>query len=198
MEEEKLLKMAKKAGNPSVAEHYMCAYLANAVLTGNSKAIKHLNEIRKLYGCEAIPGTEEDGSQEKKAADNATVLARKKYKSMSDNQKGELMRESLKYLIACHRGLFKSKLAWNGIYLVVKDRIDESVSRREFMERVKKSTPDDWPEELRIGETTLGNFSHYVEYSDRVEAYYDMENNPWEELCNTFWEILKMKILTGD
>ena len=31
---------------------------------------------------------------------------------------------------------------------------------------------------------------------DRREAYYDMDSNPWEELCNMFWEVVRQHILT--
>ena len=59
-------------------------------------------------------------------------------------------------------------------------------------------TPSDWPEDLTIGDSTLSNFSHYVLNTDRDKAYYSMKNNPWKELCNTFWEIVKEKILTSN
>jgi hypothetical protein len=50
--------------------------------------------------------------------------------------------------------------------------------------------------ELQIGERTLSNFGRCVAYEDRLEAYYDMEQNPWSELCDTYWNILMQQILT--
>ena len=60
LKQEKLLEMASQAGSMVVAEHYLCAYLTNALLNGNREAIKNLNAIRKVYNQKAIPFTEED------------------------------------------------------------------------------------------------------------------------------------------
>jgi hypothetical protein len=57
-------------------------------------------------------------------------------------------------------------------------------------------TRDWWPGELQIGERTLSNFGRCVAYKDRLEAYYDMEKNPWAELCDTYWNLLMQQILT--
>ena len=67
-----------------------------------------------------------------------------------------------------------------------------------YADRVRKITPSDWPEDLTISDSTLGNISHYIIKSDKSKAYYSMKKNPWEELCNTFWEIVKEKILTSN
>jgi len=42
---------------------------------------------------------------------------------------------------------------------------------------------------------TMSNFARCVDYEDRFEAYYDMEANPWKELCDVYWNILKGQIL---
>ena len=60
LKENQLLQMARQAGNMVVAEHYLCAYLTNAVLNGNRDAVKNLNAIRKVYNLEPIPFTEDD------------------------------------------------------------------------------------------------------------------------------------------
>ena len=57
--EYQLLKMASRAGSYSVAEHYLCAYLANALLNGNRDAIHNLNLIRQVYHLNPIPFTED-------------------------------------------------------------------------------------------------------------------------------------------
>ena len=59
LKEEQLLKMASNAGSWNVAEHYLCAYLTNALINGNTEAIKRVNEIRDLYQLDAIPFTNE-------------------------------------------------------------------------------------------------------------------------------------------
>ena len=60
LKDNQLLKMASRAGSMSVAEHYLCAYLANALLNGNREAFHHLNKIRTEYHLNPIPFTEEN------------------------------------------------------------------------------------------------------------------------------------------
>lgn len=61
LEENQLLKLASRAGSMSVAEHYLCAYLANALLNGNRNAIHNLNLVRSQYNLKPIPFAEENG-----------------------------------------------------------------------------------------------------------------------------------------
>ncbi len=61
LEENQLLKLASRAGSMVVAEHYLCAYLANALLNGNRNAIHNLNLVRTQYKLKPIPLTEENG-----------------------------------------------------------------------------------------------------------------------------------------
>ena len=113
-----------------MAEHYMCAYLANAVINGKNDAISKLNDVRASYGAAAIPI--DNAGLEGSRRDNAAEVARRKFAAMT------------------------------------------------------------------ISKATLSNFAHYIDRDDRQEAYYDMENNPWEELCNVFWKITEQLILTSD
>lgn len=199
LKEEQLILMAKNAGCMTLAEHYLCAYLVNAVLNGNQKAIGTVNEIRRIYNLDAIPETEDSkgGISGKRNKDQTTELAREKYKNMHAEIRKNLLCKSLKNLKSRHQDLFDSQACWNAIFLVVKDRLDNSIKKSHFAKWARTFTPEDWPEDLTISESTLRNFSHYVEYSDREEAYYDMESNPWKVLCDTFWEIVKMTILTS-
>lgn len=57
--EHQILKMASRAGSFSVAEHFLCAYLVNALLNGNRNAIHNVNVIRTEYHLNPIPFTEE-------------------------------------------------------------------------------------------------------------------------------------------
>ena len=196
LKEEKLLEMARQAGSMAVAEHYLCAYLTNAVLNENRDAIKNLNAIRNVYGLSQIPFTDQDGD-EGKPKDDTDELARKRYRGMPDEKKVELMRASLQQLMELHRNLFVSRNHWCGIFLVVRDRLEAGIKKTAFADWAKKVTPSGWPEDLTVGESTLSNFSHYVEYDDREKFYYSMRNNPWAMLCGTFWEIVKMQILTN-
>ena len=198
LKQEKLLEMASQAGSMAVAEHYLCAYLTNALMNGNREAIKNLNAIRKVYNLEAIPFTEEDRDNGNSPKDDTDDKARKKYLEMSEDKRVELMQASLQQLRLFHQDLFSTRNHWCGIFLVERDRLDAGIKKKDFAERAKKMTPSDWPEDLTIGDSTLSNFSHYVLNTDRDKAYYSMKNNPWKELCNTFWEIVKEKILTSD
>ena len=59
------------------------------------------------------------------------------------------------------------------------------------------SMPADWPDYLRINKSTLSTMSRYIKAEDRELAYYEMEDNPFDELCNEFWMILSEQILTS-
>jgi hypothetical protein len=194
-----VLTMAKNAGCMATAEHYLCAYLMNAVINGNMDAIAHLNEVRAIYNLKPIPDTDVNGKGGNCNGNDAKAdMARKKFKTLTKEKRESLLKAGMKELKDMHANLFKSKIDWNGIFLVVRDRLDESVRKSEFYTLAQKMTPEGWPTDMKIALSTMTNFAHYVEYNDRQEAYYDMENNPWEDLCDRFWEILEELILTSD
>ena len=194
-----VLTMAKNAGCMATAEHYLCAYLMNAVINGNMDAIAHLNEVRVIYNLKPIPDTDVNGKGGNRNGNDAKAdMARKKFKTLTKEKRESLLKAGMKELKDMHANLFKSKIDWNGIFLVVRDRLDESVRKSEFYTLAQKMTPERWPTDMKIALSTMTNFAHYVEYNDRQEAYYDMENNPWEDLCDRFWEILEELILTSD
>ena len=194
-----VLTMAKNAGCMATAEHYLCAYLMNAVINGNMDAIAHLNEVRAIYNLKPIPDTDVNGKGGNRNGNDVKAdMARKKFKTLTKEKRESLLKAGMKELKDMHANLFKSKIDWNGIFLVVRDRLDESVRKSEFYTLAQKMTPEGWPTDMKIALSTMTNFAHYVEYNDRQEAYYDMENNPWEDLCDRFWEILEELILTSD
>ena len=49
---------------------------------------------------------------------------------------------------------------------------------------------------LKMGLSTYKNFGREIDFNDKREAYYDMENCPQKELCETLWDIIKQMILT--
>ena len=171
----------------------------NAVINGNMDAIAHLNEVRAIYNLKPIPDTDVNGKGGNCNGNDAKAdMARKKFKTLTKEKRESLLKAGMKELKDMHANLFKSKIDWNGIFLVVRDRLDESVRKSEFYTLAQKMTPEGWPTDMKIALSTMTNFAHYVEYNDRQEAYYDMENNPWEDLCDRFWEILEELILTSD
>lgn len=193
MKEEQLLKLARNAGNMMVAEHYLCAYLMHALLIGKRDAIEKVNAIRVVYGAPALYGQALcQGWQTGSTAE----MARKKYVRMAVEDRNALLSASLKTLMELHANLFTSRTGWMAIFLVLKDRIDGKLKKSYFADWMRTITPKGWPQQLMISDSTLSNFSHYVSDDDRDEAYYDMEDNPWEELCNTFWDIMQYEILT--
>ena len=58
--------------------------------------------------------------------------------------------------------------------------------------------PSDWPEKLKITDSTLSTLSRYIKAEDREFVYYEMEENPFKDLCNEFWKKLSDIILTKD
>ena len=196
---EDVLLMAKNAGCMTTAEHYLCAYLMNAVINGNTDAIVQLNEVRANYNLKPIPDTDINCKGSNNSSnDTKAEMARKKYKTLTEEKREALLKAGMKELKDTHANLFKSKIDWNGIFLVLRDRLDESIRKSEFYTLAQKMTPKSWPADMMIAVSTMTNFAHYVDFSDRQEAYYDMQNNPWKDLCYAFWEILEELILTSN
>ena len=190
--EDLLVKMAKNAGSITIAEHCICSLLAHAALHGLACMLDVANEIRAFYKVMPIPANHADNDKNSR---NTCDMARKAYQKMNIEERKLIIRDSLAILIKDYGSLFRSKNYWIGIYLVVRDRVNGSISMTDFTDCALKVTPACWPKGLEIGPRTLSNYSRCVDYEDRFEAYYDMDSNPWEELCDTFWDILKGQIL---
>lgn len=195
LKETQLLQLAKNAGSYSVAEHYLMAYLANAVINGYREAVNKVNEVRASYGVKPIPVPDgKDGHQSKNTADQA----RMKYIKMPLEKQKTVLLNALTIIMNQHLKLFKSRIFWNGIYLVVRDRVDSGIKKTEFSRLAASITPDGWPQSLTISKSTLNNYSHYPDVKDQDRAYFNMGNNPWKDLCDMFWELLERQILTND
>ena len=198
--EQLLETMAINADRFDVAEHYLLAYYRQIVMeNGLAHHVELENRVRTHYHKNAVhvPELCEKESRKPKAdrVQEQNVLSRKKYQSMTKSERSSILKESLITLIKEHRQLFTSKNHWIGVYLVVKDRVDGELTKQEFTNEVLGLKIKGWPDDLKIGERTMSNFARCVDYEDRFEAYYDMESNPWEELCDVYWNILKGRIL---
>ena len=200
LKEEYLIQLAIGVGNFALAEHYLCAYLAHAVIFGNGDAIEKVNMVREHYQMPKIPLPKNSG-------DTDSIYNRKSYEldetakfrflKMDQNRRRAVLKDCLTYL-RLNYDLFKFARHWLSVYLVVRDRlVGESLTQCNFEEYANDITPDDWPDKLKCGEHTAKNFSRELDVKDRGEAYYDMKNNPQEELCNIFWEIVRQMILTA-
>lgn len=201
LQEAHLLKLAMNVGSFALAEHYLCALLANAVIYGKREVILKVNEVREFYHVPQIP-LPDDLKDPKKTCRGMKpdctddVQARFLFSKMTQERQQLVLKESLGYLRA-HYNLFIYTRHWLGIFLVVRDRLlGDQLKQNAFYDFACRITPEDWPEKLRIGESTSKNFSREIDEEDRGEAYYDMENNPQQVLCDTFWDIVKGIILT--
>ena len=108
-----------------------------------------------------------------------------------------LLREAMGALMAVtdHTGkaIFWQKQHWMGVYLVLRDRLGVRCPQTGFAEYAQKITPLNCPDNLKIGQTTMTNFSKLV-IEDK--PYFEMKHNPFEEVCKTLWDIIFKQILT--
>lgn len=194
--------MAMNAGSYNVAEHYIVSILFHATIYHLPQFHKYVNEIRRHYNLEPFPTSKEPASNNnmpqfaalpKKPAD----IAREIYRKMTKEQRKAVLKDAMIHLKHDCMELFKNKSCWIGIYLVVKDRLDENINQSNFYDLGVAITPDGWPQNKAIGKTTMSNLTRNIkDVKDRQEAYYDMTDNPFEELCDRFWNILLSLILT--
>ena len=203
LKEEQLLKLAMNVGNFALAEHYLCALLADAVIKGRREAITEVNKVREHYGVTPIPLSEDDleddndlkGRTQLTAADEQ---ARRRFLNMPREDRLCVLRKSMDRLIADYH-LFNYARHWLSIYMVVRDRlVGESLNQTSFLTLANEITPEGLPLKLRFGENTRKNMGREICEVDRGEVYYRMKRNPQKQLCDTFWDIVKDTILTQD
>ena len=203
LKEEQLLKLAMNVGNFALAEHYLCALLADAVIKGRREVITEVNKVREHYGVTAIPLSEDDleddndlkGRTQLTAADEQ---ARRRFLNMPREDRLCVLRKSMDRLIADYH-LFNYARHWLSIYMVVRDRlVGESLNQTSFLTLANEITPEGLPLKLRFGENTRKNMGREICEVDRGEVYYRMKRNPQKQLCDTFWDIVKDTILTQD
>ena len=164
---QKVLNMAKGARDNSIAEHYLVALFYEA-------------DVREMFRSPDLPAAEgnlpDDPSLEKEA--------KRYFKGLSEGNQLKLLREAMKQLRDSN--VFNKKQHWIGVFLVVRDRLSGDPIQSHFTEYAKKFTPNDFPEELKIGKV-MTNVSKKI---DTNELYYDLENNPYETVCDEFWDTI--------
>jgi hypothetical protein len=181
-----------------VAEHYLCALLAHGLMYGKTEIINKVNEVRGQYQVLPFAKPEDQGPRDeygRSRMESVELKVRKAYGQMTEERRHEVMKQCLQ-LLRMQSDLFSKKNDWLGVMLVVRDRLDGNINQNNFYEYACAITPEDWPEALRIGEHTAKNFSRQLAAEDRMEAYYDMESNPQEKLCDKLWEIIIQAVLT--
>ena len=203
VKEDRVLEMAKLAGSIAYAEHYLCPLLYHALLYKKDYLAEEVNKIRKHYALPpyatscSTPASTNNMPQllhKKKSPDD---IAREKFKKMDSETRIEVVKRSLVLLILNDKSLFNNKTCWIGIYLVIKDRLIV-MSQKDFKVFAEKCTPSEWDEDLRIANGTMSNVGRKIGFEDRQQAYYDMESNPFDDLCEKFWSILLNEILTAE
>lgn len=198
VKEDSILKMAGNAGSLAVAEHYLCALLAHGLMYGKTDIINKVNEVRAQYQVLPFAKPESQVPRDeygRSRMESVEIKVRKIYGRMSAEQQKELLRSCLQ-LLRAQTDMFCHKNDWLGVMLVVRDRLDGNINQSNFADFARGITPEDWPEALRIGEHTAKNFSRQLAAEDRMEAYYDMEQNPQAKLCDKLWEIIIQAVLT--
>lgn len=201
LRKEQLIQLAMNVGSYPLAEHYLCALLADAVAKGRRDVLLDVNKVREHYGVKAIPLGEDDLEDDEnlngKSHHNADdEQARRVYLGMSREKKLEVLRNSLSILISDYH-LFIYARHWLSIFMVVRDRlVGESLNQTSFLTLANEITPEGLPLKLRYGENTRKNMGREISEVDRGEVYYRMKRNPQKQLCDTFWGIVKDTILT--
>ncbi len=119
------------------------------------------------------------------------------FNQQDDRTQQAWLREAMKALmgITDHTGkaIFWQKQHWMGVYLVLRDRLGVRCPQTGFAEYAQKITPQNCPDNQKIGQTTMTNFSKLV-IEDK--PYFEMKHNPFEEVCKTLWDIIFKQILT--
>ena len=119
------------------------------------------------------------------------------FNKQDDRTQQAWLREAIEALMAVtdHTGkaIFWQKQHWMGVYLVLRDRLGVRCPQTGFAEYAQKITPLNCPDNLKIGQTTMTNFSKLV-IEDK--PYFEMKHNPFEEVCKTLWDIIFKQILT--
>ncbi len=198
LREEQLLKLSFNVGDFVHAEHYLCALLAHGAIYGLPEMVNKVNEVREHYGVPRIPTPDNDRSASYPRRQGETVddKARSAFIIMNEETRKDILRTSLR-LLRDQYHLFKYGIHWLGVYLVIRDRLEgERLKMKEFINYAREIMPEEWPSSLVMNQNTYKNFGREIRNDDKGEAYYDMEDNPQSELCNTFWDIVKQTIMT--
>ena len=197
--EDQLISMAKTARGYEEVKSYVMSLMAHGIIYGIHDYIYKVNEILKHHNALPFPVPDEMEHNEvhSKYKKSSADMAREKYQELDEENQYELLMNALWMLVDKHGKLVNKKVVWIGVFHVVHDRLDGSIVKSDFTEMAKAIEPANWPKDFSISDSTMANYSHYISYEDSAEAYYDMEDNPFDEFCNALWSILEPLILTS-
>lgn len=197
LKEEQLLKLSKNVGCYAQAEHYLFALLAHGVINGKREVIDMVNEVRELYGVPKIPVGNQESTFTRSRAESLDDKARMLFKKMPIDKRREILKEALRRLRTQFH-LFIYCKHWQGVFSVIRDRLEgDALKQNAFIAYAGEITPEDWPDSLKIRQNTIKNFARDTDSSEKGEAYYDRDYNPQQEICETFWNILKEAIFAA-
>ena len=197
LKEEQLLKLSKNVGCYAQAEHYLFALLAHGVIYGKREVIDMVNEVREFYGVPKIPVGNQESTFARSRAESLDDKARMLFKKMPIEKRREILKEALRRLRTQFHLFIYSK-HWQGVFSVIRDRLEgDALKQNAFIAYASDITPEDWPDSLKIRLNTIKNFARDTDSSEKGEAYYDRDYNPQQEICDTFWDILKEAIFAS-
>ena len=201
IDEKRLVKMAECADSHQTAEHYTNFLLLHGIRKRRWYLADVVDNIRKVRNLPVIPASiTTPTSPDNMPSYNRTeldknIIARKKYKKFDDEKKQSVVKNSLVLLMIKDKTMFKRQIHWIGIYIVIRDRLD-NMNQKDFHIFARKCVPSDWNEKLQISPHTMSNLGRYLKEEKDID-YFEMTNNPFEDLCETFWSILRNEILTA-
>ena len=197
LKEEQLLKLSKNVGCYAQAEHYLFALLAHGVINGKREVIDMVNEVREFYGVPKIPVGNQESTFTRSRAASLDDKARMLFRKMPIEKRREILKEALRRLRTQFHLFIYSK-HWQGVFSVIRDRLEgDALKQKAFIAYASDITPEDWPDSLKIRQNTIKNFARDTDSSEKGEAYYDRDYNPQQEICDTFWNILKEAIFAA-
>lgn len=178
-----VLDMAKGVRDNSTAEHYLLALFYEADVHEDRWLRSECRDImqkRGMFRSPDLPASEGNLPNDLSLEDEA----RRYFKELTEGNQLNLLRKAMTQLRDSN--VFKKKQHWIGIFLVLRDRLSGDSIQNHFTEYAKKFTPNDFPEKLKIGKI-MTNVSKKI---DTNELYYDMKNNPYETVCDEFWNTI--------
>lgn len=168
-----------------------------AARTHDELLLEELDKAKKKRWGQGFPQQEVTTPQNLPPVRSKDEEARDRFNKLSEQEQFDLLRDSIKKLLEAKNGrgvkLFCQKQHWMGIYLVLRDRLAVRLPQKDFADFVLKITPYECPDKVKIGDNTMTNFSKKI---PEEKVYYEMKQNPFPEVCDTFWNIVKKLVLS--
>ncbi len=194
--DDQLLSMALQAGSYQIAEHYLLSLLAHGLQLNIPTYIDKVNEVRTHYGVVPLSAPKNLTTQGTTSRHTPSFeQLRHQYRSMNNEQQKQLLAEALAAFWANHSSLFRRRCHWQGLYLVMKDRLDCGLAQSDFLVMAMEATPRSWAPQLTINSHVFKNMRHVFPYDNLDRAYYELDYNPQQALCNAFWEVVQQCLL---